>query len=103
MKNFNLSFLLKHEKLYNFPTPSIFRGLDKALYYLNTKKYDFIIESCNEEIDENQSNEDQPSDENHLEMNGKNESEDEGISADDSQKDSLLNVGSGDHPLPDVR
>jgi len=78
-------------------------GLDKALYYLNTKKYDFIIESCNEEIDENQSNEDQPSDENHLEMNGKNESEDEGISADDSQKDSLLNVGSGDHPLPDVR
>ena len=36
-------------------------------------------------------------------MNGKNESEDEGISADDSQKDSLLNVGSGDHPLPDVR
>ena len=78
-----------------------FRGLDKALYYLSSKKYDNIIESCNEEINDiDQSNEDKTVDGNNVEMNGNNESEDEGISADDSQKDPPLNSGSGDSPQP---
>ena len=73
-----------------------YRGLEKALHFLQLKKYEEIINACDEEIQteenesaQNENVEDQPK------VNGAHDSEDEGFSADDS-RDSLLHPGSGD-------
>ena len=73
-----------------------YRGLEKALLFLQRKKYEEIINACNEEIQteenesaQNENVEDPPK------VNGTHDSEDEGFSADDS-RDSLLHPGSGD-------
>ena len=72
------------------------RGLEKALHLLQLKKYEEIINACDEEIQteenesaQNENVEDPPK------LNGTHDSEDEGFSADDS-RDSLLHPGSGD-------
>ncbi len=73
-----------------------YRGLEKALHFLQLKKYEEIISACDEEIQteenesvQNENVEDPPK------VNGTHDSEDEGFSADDS-RDSLLHPGSGD-------
>ena len=73
-----------------------YRGLEKALHFLQLKKYEEIVNACDEEIQteenesaQNENVEDPPK------VNGTHDSEDEGFSADDS-RDSLLHPGSGD-------
>ena len=81
------------------------RGIDKALYCLKDKKYEEIIACCNDEIESAVavSPEAHTVDENLIKLDASNESEDEGISADDSQKDSQIDNGSGDGIQIDTR
>jgi len=73
------------------------RGLEKALYCLKNKKYEDIIDACNEEIDcEVKISPEVSVDENQSKLNGSNDSEDEGFPADDSQRESPPSSGSGD-------
>ena len=80
------------------------RGLEKALHCLNQKKYEDIIDACNEEIDsEVEISPEVQNDENQSKLNGTNDSEDEGFPADDSQRGSPPCSGSGDNSEIDPR
>ena len=66
-----------------------YRGLDKAIYCLKNKRYEEIIDACNDEIKSYEELSTKAGvdgeDEYHAKINGTHDSEDEGISADDSQ------------------
>ena len=77
------------------------------MYCLRKQRYEEIIDACNDEI-ENHSKvsseaEVNVGDERQPKTNGTQDSEDEGFSADDSQKEILPNGGSGDSLQTDIR
>ena len=72
---------------------------------MKKKRYEEIIEACDDEIKSYEELSTKAGvdgeDEYHSKINGTHDSEDEGISADDSQKECLPNNGSGDYVCTD--
>ena len=77
------------------------------MHCLKKQRYEDIIDACNYEIENDGklsiAKEVNVGDESSSKINGTHDSEDEGFSADDSQKESLANGGSGDSLQTDIR